>query len=106
MVVKVVLDDCREALEFCRGKVGVYHRVHYQLALAYYGNNNYEGADSHIRQLFVQGKKLFCLSMTRIDPDVRFTITNSPMYHTSFCDSIRTCFLLFSRRQILLGQVN
>lgn len=88
VVVEVVVDDCREALEFCRGKVGVYHRVHYQLALAYYKNKNYEGANSHIRQLFVQGKKPFCLSMTRIDPDVRLLQTGSSV---SF--NVRNCHL-------------
>lgn len=66
----MILADCREALEYCRGKVGFYHRVHYHLALAYFSKGNYEGANSHIRQLFVQGKKQFCLSLTRIDPDV------------------------------------
>ncbi|GMH32855.1 hypothetical protein BSKO_00689 [Bryopsis sp. KO-2023] len=67
---QVIFDDCREALEFCRGKVGTYHKVHYHLALAYFKKGNYEGAGSHIRQLFVQGKKPFCISMTRIDPEV------------------------------------
>ena len=63
-----IFEDCRSALEFCRVKMSSYHRVHYHLAKAFDHKGNYSGALSHIQQLFVKGRKKFCISFGPIDP--------------------------------------
>lgn len=63
-----VFGDCRSALEFCRSKISAFHRVYYQLAQAFCSQGNHTGALSYLQQLFIKGKKKFCIAFGPIDP--------------------------------------
>eukprot|EP00210_Caulerpa_lentillifera_P001717 g1650.t1 len=62
-----IFSDCRSALEFCRSKISAFHHVHYHLAKAFASQGNYIGALSYLQQLFMKGKKKFCIAFCPVD---------------------------------------
>lgn len=62
-----VLDDCQQALEFCRAKMPSYHRVHFHLAQICLRNGNSFATIASIQPLFAKGRKKFCVTFSPID---------------------------------------